>query len=143
MKTLHSALCISISAFLITACSTTPADPNAPKPVRYGNSVKVAAYDSIQRAPSDNIQVFNHPSEIKRPYHNIALLTRQANVADEALIIKALVWKAQQIGATGLILGSASETGVNFSAWGNDRFTFGGVSRAQPIFRATAIAFDN
>jgi hypothetical protein len=132
---------IALTSLIITGCYST--DPNGDKPIRYASSVQVAPYDSIQRAPSATIEVFQDASAIgNRPYHVIALLTREGYPNDEGLITSALIWRAKHIGANGIILLNTSGGGQQSFAFGNANGIIGSSSPGQIVFRADAIVFD-
>jgi len=124
-----------------TGCYST--DPNGDQPIRYASGVQIAPYDSILRKPSQNIEIFQDASEVKRRYHIIALLTREAYPRDEALITSALIWRAKHIGANGIIFLYANfNTGQKSSLVGNRNVVIGGSEHEQAVFRANAIVFD-
>jgi len=92
MKVISILGCVLL--ILISAgCYST--DPNGDQPIRYASSVQIPPYDSIVRNPSQNIEIFQDVSEVKRPHQIIALLTREAYPRDEALITGALIWRGQ------------------------------------------------
>ena len=135
MKIIFSIFCLA----LLTGCSST--NPSGDKPVRYASSVQVTPFGPLPSQPSPTIEVFQTERAIgNRPYHIIALLTREAFPRDEGLITSALIWRAQHIGANGIILlGSAGYTGQDIVVFRNFASSTGG----QTVFRANAIVFDN
>ena len=140
MKTIIPLL-LCASGLLLTGCHTY--DMNGDVPMRYAANVQVVNYESIVRPPAKTIQIFDSPSQIKQPYHVIGLLLRPGKSNDEALILKALIWRARQLGADGVILlGGRSDGGQEGFMFGNGRGIIGSTSPTEPIFHAQAIMFD-
>ena len=129
------------TGFLLMGCHNY--DLNGDKPVRYADSVQVVPYVSTSRPPAKTIQVFDSPSQIKQPYHVIALLMRSGKSNDEGLILKALIWRARHEGADGVILlGSQSDGGQQGFVFGNSRGVIGTSNPTEPVYHAQAIMFD-
>ncbi|MGC9944468.1 MAG: hypothetical protein ABSE48_21800 [Verrucomicrobiota bacterium] len=129
------------ATLLLTGCYSY--DVNGSRPVRYASGVQVATYDSTPRQPSASVRAFQSPAEVQRPYHVIALLSREGYLRDEGLIVNALVWRAKQMGANGIILlNVTSEGGDQAFAFGANGSFLAGSSPAQCVFTANAIVFD-
>jgi hypothetical protein len=130
-----------ICASVVAGCHSY--DVNGESPVRYANSVQVIAYDRETRSPAKSIQVFDSPTEIKQPYHVIALLLRNGKPNDEGLILKALIWRARHEGADGVILlGAQGGGGQEGFLFGNRNGLIGTSSPSEPVYHAQAIVFD-
>jgi hypothetical protein len=129
-------------AMLLAGCHNY--DVNGTAPVRYANSVFVTAIDPTKREPSKSIQLFANEDKIKRPHHVIAILSREGFLQDQGMIVNALVWRAKQLGADGIILLGAM--GGNTSSGmilGNGNGVFGSSNPDHASFSATAIVFDD
>ncbi len=85
---------------LVAGCTSNNPDPA----VRYGTTVQVIRYDGGHYAPTKTLQVFDTAEEVKQPYHKIAKVTRPGHREAEGKIVNALIWRARQAGAEGLIL---------------------------------------
>lgn len=114
-------------------------------PVRYEQSVQVALYDTSVRQPSTRLEVFNNYEQLGgRKYHVIARVSRNANPADEGLILNALAAKARRIGAHGLVIlpplvyGDTGSINPQVGGVGNNN----SPKKDEPVFRADALIFD-
>jgi hypothetical protein len=141
LRTTLAVLLMCLFGFLTTGCYTY--DVNGEAPVRYANSVQIIPYDSVKRLPAKSIQIFDSPNQIQMPYHVVALLMRSGKPNDQALILKALIWRARHEGADGVILlGVQNFGGQDGVIFGNRNGIYGTSSPTEPVFRAQAIVFD-
>jgi hypothetical protein len=116
----------------LTGCQSTSTD-TTDRPPRYGNSVQVALYDKTPRNIKPEFEVFSREADVPHKFKIIALVSRNANPQDEGLMMAAIAWRAQQLGADGMIVLEPAGGG-----WKQDAF---GASSGQPIFRAHAIVW--
>jgi hypothetical protein len=82
---------------LIGCAGRSPTRSADDEPVRYAKSVNVAVYDTTQRATVATLAVFQGGQEPARPYHVIALLSRDGWPNDEGLVMNAIAWRAPGI----------------------------------------------
>jgi len=119
-------------------------DVNGTAPVRYANSVFVTVLDPSKRKPTKSIELFANEDKIKRPHHVIAILSREGYLQDQGMIVNALIWRAKQLGAEGIILlgalGGNTSSGMIF---GNGNGVIGSSSPDHGSFSATAVVFDD
>ena len=95
-------LLVCVSGLFACGCRTY--DVNGEAPVRYSKEVQIVQLDSAPRAITKTIQIFETATDVQRPYHKIALLTRSGHREDEGLIFNAFAWRARQLGADGIII---------------------------------------
>ncbi|MGD1086272.1 MAG: hypothetical protein ABSA47_16170 [Verrucomicrobiota bacterium] len=104
---------LSILLVMIAAsCSTTPKDESG-KPVVHANRVKIVMYDSKERTRSTSTEVFDLSRGGKapiRPYKVIALLTCEGTVNEETDMLNAIIYRARQLGADGLVIRPPART---------------------------------
>ena len=100
--------------------------------------VRVARYDHVQRVPSTSVQAYVLGDPIP-PHRVIALLSKEAKSGQEATAIGAMVERAQQLGAEGVIHLPATlgESNYQWSQLG------GGHKREPNTYRLQAIIFTN
>ena len=124
---------LSLTALSLTGCHSY--DTNSTKPVRYADGVQVISIDSTPRKFSPTLEVFQNADELKgRPYHKIALLSRNGWPDDEGRLINAVIWKAKSIGANGVIMQSPVKGNYEFNAFAR--------SGKRTTYKAEAIVFD-
>ena len=126
------------TAAIITGCHSY--DVNGSRPVRYASGVQVRQYDFTQRSPSKHIEIFDQYHPVSGSYTEIAYLSHQGYLHDENLVENALVWRARQLGANGIILlppgQGDTDPGIAFANQ-NGGFAIG--ESTQVIFRGIAI----
>lgn len=90
-------------AFLLTAC----------EPCKHYNRLSVVSYvGKSERKPYGTIRPYHSESEIGRPYEAAGFMGCEATAGDEAAVLKAMLYRAADMGADGLLLnapGVASE----------------------------------
>ncbi|MCG3150280.1 MAG: hypothetical protein PCFJNLEI_03761 [Verrucomicrobiae bacterium] len=95
---------MALGLVLAVACSTSKSTHDEDGPLRYADSVQIARFDSENRPPSDNLELFQTAEQIgNRPYKTIALVSRTGLSSNEGLILNAIIYRAKLLGATGLI----------------------------------------
>ena len=77
---------------------------NSNWPVRYASGVQVTPYTSSPHSRLTTIEVFDNSSQVTRPYHRLARLSRGGHRSDKGRITNALIWRARQMGADAIIL---------------------------------------
>src|SRR3974377_695750 len=90
-------LLLSISC-LLTACEPCP----------HYNRLQVAAYTGdnvVQKKPYGTIRPYQTLEEVGRPFEVIGLMTCEGSAAEEAGILKAMLYRAADMGADGVLLG--------------------------------------
>jgi hypothetical protein len=117
---------------------SVPACHNGSKPPRYAKSVSVVPFGPVSSRPvNPEFQIFPSAADVKRPYRILALVCRHAKPQDQGLMLTAIAWRAQQLGADAMILLPPEATGYGFTDLG--RFSSGG--QGEPIYRAHAILY--
>jgi hypothetical protein len=115
-------------------------------PMAHPNRLRVAPFQTVAAKPRGGVQVFQQAVDIKRPYKVIALLTTDADAADEAAVLKAMLERAADLGADGLLFG-APKSGEKDGkleikiGWGALRLTRETDKGSRRIYRAEAIMF--
>ena len=140
MKGIHAVLAATL--IVLTGCHSY--DVNGTAPVRYASGVQVIMLDRTKRDPSPTIETFESAADVKRPYHAIAILSREGYLRDGQMIVNAILWRARMAGANGVILlgvGSGN-TDPGFII-GNGNGLIGRGSNTESLFSARAIVFDN
>ena len=125
-----------VGIVLFTGCHTPwpqgAAGTHEKAPPRAGR-VDIATYDITERAPVKRLDVYESPEKVTQPYSVIALLTCEGAAAEEGMMMNAILYRARQIGAQGVIVLPAERPGLtaNLLFAGNDR----------RVFRANAIVY--
>lgn len=79
------------------------------EPVPHYNRLQVAAYGGrVPRHAYGTVQVFQTPADIKRPFDIVGLMSCEGSAADEAGIVNAMLYRAADLGADGILLNPAS-----------------------------------
>jgi hypothetical protein len=80
------------------------------EPVRHYNRLQVASFAGPAkptRKPYGTVQVFETPEDVKRPYEVIGMMSCEGSAAEEAAIVNAMLYRAADMGADGVLLNSA------------------------------------
>jgi len=125
-------------ALALAGCNTsTPERLGEPPPPRAGR-VQVLVYDSTPRPKTDRLDVY----DVKMPdrsYKVIAPLTCEGAAEEEVLMTRAIFYRARQIGADGVLSGTAA-----FTQKGEPIiYGVGGASKTRCVFRARAIVYQD
>lgn len=99
MKTslrLPALLLLTVIAF---GCASAPTDGE--KPPKHAKRVQVALYGSTPRPATATLDVLDAPPS--RPHKDIAMLTCDGENEEEAVMTRAILWKARQIGANAVV----------------------------------------
>jgi hypothetical protein len=125
------------------------------EPCPHYNRVRLAAFTgpekvkAAQRKPYGSVRPFPTVEEIQKPFEIIGFMSCEASSAEEGAILKAMLYRAADMGADGLLLGGpkvgiesittppgTTHTDVRFG-WmtliGTDRY----------VFRGQAVRFKN
>jgi hypothetical protein len=144
-------LLISLAVALIMAgCSTTPEQcrPEAKPPK--ADRVQVLTYDTTPRTKTTHLDVYDtKPPE--RPYKVIALLTCEGAVDQEVVMTTAILYRARQIGADGVMsvgtITTQKEGTVNVATTVEAQIAMNvvglGGSGARSVFRYRAIVYED
>jgi hypothetical protein len=82
------------------------------EPVRHYNRLEVAPFagpakvPKEQRRPYGTVKVFQTVADIKRPYEVIGMMSCEGSAGEEAAIVRAMLYRAADMGADGLLLNS-------------------------------------
>lgn len=120
------------------------------EPCRHYNRLQVVAYsgpvkaEAPARKPYGTIKPYDTAQDVGKPFEVIGLMSMEGPAADEATVLKAMLYRAADMGADGIILNPAtmgsqpqSETKVDVRV-GWAAFIGNGSDRA---YRAQAIRF--
>ncbi len=118
---------------------------SACEPVRHYNRLQIAPYmGSLPRKEYGTVKVFQTVDEIKRPYEVIGMMSCEGSAAEEASIVNAMLYRAADMGADGLVLNSARAGAEDVSGKKVDvRIGWAALigSGNQRAYRAQAIRF--
>jgi hypothetical protein len=121
-------------ALIVAGCSTT-SEQSRPetKPLK-ADRVQILMYDTTTRTKTTHLDIYDtKPPE--RPYKVIALLTCEGAVDQEVVMTTAILYRARQIGADGVI--SAGTATIM-----KEGTLIGGTS-ARSVFRYRAIVYED
>src|SRR5947208_17123315 len=78
------------------------------EPCKHYNRLEVAAYFGPgQKKPYGTIRPYERPEEVGRPFEVIGFMSCEGSAAEEAAILKAMLYRAADMGADGLLLSPA------------------------------------
>ena len=78
------------------------------EPVRHYNRLQIAPFfGSLPRRQYGTVKVFQTVDDIKRPYEVVGMMSCEGSAAEEAAIVNAMLYRAADMGADGLLLNSA------------------------------------
>ncbi len=100
--------------------------------------VQFVAYDSVTRPMTASVEVFETPPA--RKHKQIALITCEGAYHEEAVMTKAILFKARQLGADAVVRNDANT--VQTGGGGMYRGTGGGKMGGRSLFHASAIVFE-
>ena len=127
-----------LSLILVWGCEATP----------HYNRLQVATFNMsgpITKKPYGSTVPFETPEDVKQPYEVVGYMSCEGSVSDEGSILKAMLYRAADMGADGIILNpkristeqAASGQNINVK-WGWMAMIGNGNNCA---FRAQAIRF--
>jgi len=90
-----------LAAWLVVGC----------EPVRHYNRLQVANFSGPTkptRKPYGTVKIFQTAKEIKHPYEVIGMMSCEGSAAEEAGIINAMLYRAADLGADGVLLNTAT-----------------------------------
>lgn len=116
------------------------------EPCKHYNRLQVAAFAGgpVQKRPYGTIEVFQTADDVKRAFKPIGLMTCEGSAEEEAAILNAMLYRAADMGADGVVLntggvgGASAETSRIDVRFGWAAFIGNGHQRA---YRAEAIRF--
>lgn len=103
---------LSLSLLLLVAC----------EPCKHYNRLQVVAYTGpvkaakAERKPYGSIRPYNNAKEIGRNFEVIGFMSCEASAADEAAVLKAMLYRAADMGADGVLLNPAPISAESTSA---------------------------
>lgn len=117
------------------------------EPCRHYNRLQVAAFTggAVTKKPYGTVKPFSTAADVKRPYEVIGLMSCEASAGDEAAVLNAMLYRAADLGADGIILnppkiGAEDVTGSRVDVrLGADAWILGNGN--QRAYRAQAIKF--
>jgi hypothetical protein len=75
------------------------------EPVHHYNRLQVASFEQgLPRRPYGSVKVFREASDVDRPYEVVGEMSCEASAGDEAGILNAMLYRAADMGADGLLL---------------------------------------
>jgi hypothetical protein len=80
------------------------------EPCRHYNRLQVVAYagpakaPAAQRKPYGTIKPYDTAQDVGRPFEVIGFMSMEGSAADEATVLKAMLYRAADMGADGIIL---------------------------------------
>jgi hypothetical protein len=132
----------TIGIFLVISWLTAGCEP-----VRHYNRLQVASFAGpIKpiRKPYGTVQVFPTPTDVKRQYEVIGMLSCEGSAGEEAAIVNAMLYRAADMGGDGILLNTAKAGAEDLSGQRIDvrlgwaALAGGGNSRA---YRAQVVRF--
>jgi hypothetical protein len=140
---MKKSLLILLGALVLSGCGA---------PCPHYNRLQVAAfYGSVRPAkkPYGTVIPFDTPNDVKRPYRVIGFMSCEGTVGEEGGILKAMLYRAADMGADGILLNAAKISQENITANNqklNINVTTGLVGEMigngnKRAFRAQAIQF--
>jgi uncharacterized protein YceK len=121
-------------ALIVAGCSTTSEQSRPETKQPKADRVQILMYDTTTRTKTTHLDIYDtKPPE--RPYKVIALLTCEGAVDQEVVMTTAILYRARQIGADGVI--SAGTTTIM-----KEGALVGGTS-ARSVFRYRAIVYED
>jgi hypothetical protein len=128
-KTLISALAI---ALLCIGCESTP---------HYNRTKVLMMGQALTKKPYGSVKLYEHKEDVPAPYDVMAIMTVDGSSGEEALFMKAFLYRAADMGADGVIFYPGREHGVLQPGW----FAYGYWSPArispERAYRGEAIHF--
>lgn len=116
------------------------------EPCPHYNRLQVVSYSGQESPkPYGTVTPYTAPEDVKRPYTVIGLMSCEGSAGDEAAILKAMLYRASDMGADAIILnpktiGSESISGNKLDVRMGWASMIG--SGSQRAYRATAIRFN-
>ena len=124
-----SLIAVVISGLVLAGCATGPDSPP-----RHMDRVQVLMYDSTKRPMTRQVELYDSAPE--KQNRVIALITCEGAYHEEIVMKKAIIFKARQLGAQGVVWKDPDKaTAGGGSAYGG---SFGG----RRLFRAEAVVFE-
>lgn len=127
MKLFHVIVCVS--GLAITGCARPHAVNRQAHDV---DDVEVGILDATPRTPSMKVTPFT-AENVPKSFTDIAHLTVQGRLSDEAALINFLAAKARALGANGLVMGPTEQPFTHYPASATDQ--------TLRIYRAEAIIY--
>src|SRR5580765_4301775 len=91
-------------ALVLAGCATSSRQQALEKPPKHAGRVKVLMYDPSPRLKPDRCEVFDAMHSIQKPFREIALLTCEGSVDEEAVMTEAIIYRARTMGADAVII---------------------------------------
>ncbi len=143
-------LLISLAVTLILAGCSTTSDQNPETKPPKADRVQVLMYDTTTRPRTTHLDIYDTKLP-ERPYKVIALLTCEGAVDQEVVMTKAILYRARQIGADGLLgtgtITTQKEGTVNVAGTVVKQIAMNvlglGGSGARSVFRYRAIVYED
>ncbi|HBZ70135.1 MAG TPA: hypothetical protein DEP35_10540 [Deltaproteobacteria bacterium] len=115
------------------------------EPVRHYNRLQVASFEQgLPRRPYGSVKVFRDASDIGRPYEAIGMMSCEGSAGDEAGILNAMLYRAADMGADGVLLNDVPRI-PREQVGGSVDFRYGWAALIgngdQRAYRAEAIRF--
>ena len=137
---MKSITAIILLALALIGCSTSheAKTSSTEQPPKHMGRVQFVAYDSVTRPMTASVEVFETPPA--RRHKQIALITCEGAYHEEAVMTKAILFKARQLGADAIVRNDANT--VQTGGGGMYRGTGGGKLGGRSLFHASAIVWE-
>jgi hypothetical protein len=130
-----------VTVTALTGCATNSSQKANDKKPPYANNVQILMYDSAPRPKTDHVDVYDTKLPGK-PYKVIALMTYEARPDEEIVVTRAVLYRARQMGAQGVIDATTVLTNQQDPLVFGSRGGFGGGSKTRCVFRFQAIVYE-
>ena len=87
------------------------------EPCRHYNRLQVVTYAArAPRRPYGTIQPYQNAHDVGRPFDVVGFMSCEAPAADEAAVLKAMLYRAADMGGDGVLLNALPVSGDNLTA---------------------------
>ena len=135
-------LILPLLLFMLVGCASPSTQKDAEKPPPKAARVELVVYDPTPRQKTSRLDVYDKAPP-QRPYKVIALLTCEGAVDQEAVMTTAILYRARQLGADGVMTAEAQGYKEVDVVIGRPGWRFGRSDNNRCIFRARAIVYED
>lgn len=119
VKPAHGRRKMKLSQIVLFLSAATFLAGCAGEPCPHYNRLQVASFYGSgpppTKKPYGTVIPFDTPSDVKRPYRAIGFMSCEGNVGDEGSILKAMLYRAADMGADGIILNASKISQENIA----------------------------
>lgn len=130
MEKITTSIALAIAITTILGCATS----NTDGPPKHMKRVQCVQYDNAARPMKASMEVLVRPPDQK--FKVIALITCEGAYHEEAVMTKAIIYKARQLGADAVI-----QLGISNASTGGGSM-YGASHGTRSVFRFNAIVFE-